>query len=118
MLFRSRQRNFELLPGNPIVYWLSNEYFEAFKKTSYIEQLVERKAGVVTGNDNYFLRFWFEPVFGEISFQRRPVVPNAFVMEYSESLDDKTGVGEFYLHVKQKKDKTTDTAIEGGFGGE
>ncbi len=72
-IHKVRQRNFELLPGNPIVYWLSNEYFEAFKKTSYIEQLVERKAGVVTGNDNYFLRFWFEPVFGEISFQRRPV---------------------------------------------
>lgn len=49
---------------------------------------------------------------------RQITLPNAFVMEYSESLDDKTGVGEFYLHVKQKKDKTTDTAIEGGFGGE
>ena len=49
---------------------------------------------------------------------RQITLPNAFVMEYSEVLDDKTGVGEFYLHVKQKKDKTTDTAIEGGFGGE
>ena len=49
---------------------------------------------------------------------RQITLPNAFVMEYSESLDDKTGVGEFYLHVKQKKDKTTETAIEGGFGGE
>ena len=49
---------------------------------------------------------------------RQITLPNAFVMEYSESLDDKTGVGEFYLHVKQKKDKTTDTAIEGGFSGE
>ena len=49
---------------------------------------------------------------------RQIPLPNAFVVEYSESLDDKTGVGEFYLHVKQKKDKTPDTAIEGGFGGE
>ena len=38
--------------------------------------------------------------------------------EYREELDDETGVGSFYLHVKQKKDKTTDTAIEGGFSGE
>lgn len=49
---------------------------------------------------------------------RQFTLPNAFVMEYSEEQDDETGVGTFYLHVKQKKDKTTDTAIEGGFGGE
>ena len=49
---------------------------------------------------------------------REITLPNAFVMEYSESLDDETGVGEFYLHVKQKKDKTVLTTIEGGFGGE
>ena len=49
---------------------------------------------------------------------RKYEVPNAFVMEYSEEMDDETGVGTFYLHVKQKKDKTTSTAIEGGFSGE
>lgn len=49
---------------------------------------------------------------------RQITLPNAFVMEYSEELDDENGVGTFYLHVKQKKDKTTLTAIEGGFGGE
>lgn len=49
---------------------------------------------------------------------REITLPNAFVMEYSESLDDETGVGTFYLHVKQKKDLTVKTAIEGGFSGE
>ena len=49
---------------------------------------------------------------------RQITLPNAFVMEYSEKLDDETGVGEFYLHVKQKKDLTAQTAIDGGFGGE
>lgn len=41
--------------------------------------------------------------------------PNAFVVEYSESLDDENGVGEFYLHVKQKKDVTSNVTVEGGF---
>lgn len=49
---------------------------------------------------------------------RQITLPNAFVMEYSEALDDEEGVGEFYLHVKQKKDKTALTSIEGGFGSE
>lgn len=47
---------------------------------------------------------------------RQITLPNAFVMEYEESLDDENGVGEFYLHVKQKKDLTNRTSIEGGFG--
>ena len=64
----AKQENFELLPGNPIVYWLPNEYFDAFRKTNCVGELVERKAGVVTGNDNYFLRFWYEPNLGDISF--------------------------------------------------
>ena len=49
---------------------------------------------------------------------RNITLPNAFVMEYSESLDDESGVGEFYLHVKQKKDVTDRVAIDGGFSGE
>lgn len=47
---------------------------------------------------------------------RQFTLPNAFVMDYWEELDDETGVGTFYLHVKQKKDLTKRTTIEGGFG--
>lgn len=49
---------------------------------------------------------------------RRYEVPNAFVMEYSEEMDDETGVGTFYLHVKQKKDENDKVKIEGGYAGE
>lgn len=49
---------------------------------------------------------------------RTVTLPNAFVMEYEEALDDETGVGEFYLHVKQKKDLTELVTIDGGFGNE
>ena len=46
---------------------------------------------------------------------RQITLPNAFVMEYREELDDETGVGSFYLHVKQKKDQTSKVAIDGEF---
>ena len=49
---------------------------------------------------------------------RNITLPNAFVMEYSETLDDENGVGEFYLHVKQKKDITDKITVDGGFSGE
>ena len=46
---------------------------------------------------------------------RKYEVPNAFIMEYSEEMDDETGVGTFYLHVKQKKDENDKVKIEGGY---
>lgn len=49
---------------------------------------------------------------------RQFTLPNAFVMEYSEEQDDETGVGTFYIHMKQKKDENAAIKVEGGFGGE
>ena len=69
--FETIQENFNLLPGNPIVYWLSNGYFDALKKHDLIEKYVERKAGVVTGNDSYFLRLWYEVSVDDISFNAK-----------------------------------------------
>ena len=49
---------------------------------------------------------------------RQFILPNAFVMEYTEEEDDETGVGTFYIHMKQKKDENSSVKVEGGFGGE
>ena len=49
---------------------------------------------------------------------RKYVFPNAFVMGYEEHLDDETGVGNFSLHIKQKKDENRAVRIEGGYGEE
>jgi len=46
---------------------------------------------------------------------RQFTLPQAFVMEYEEFLDDEKGVGTFYLHAKQKKDENAGVKIEGGF---
>lgn len=47
---------------------------------------------------------------------RKFTLPDAFVVEYTETLDDESGVGTFYIHVKQKKDMNQSVAIDGGFG--
>ncbi|CAH1225381.1 MULTISPECIES: membrane-associated protease 1 [Paenibacillus] len=46
---------------------------------------------------------------------RKIYFPNAFVVDYNERFGDTEGVGEFSLFIKQKKDKTEFTKIEGGF---
>ena len=60
--------NFQKLPGTPYVYWLSDKYYKPFGIVKSIDNYVEKKAGVVTGNDPYFVRLWFEPSYEDISF--------------------------------------------------
>ncbi|WP_166241071.1 membrane-associated protease 1 [Paenibacillus turpanensis] len=46
---------------------------------------------------------------------RKVFFPNAFVVDYTENFGDTEGVGTFSLYIKQKKDKTEFTKIEGGY---
>lgn len=49
---------------------------------------------------------------------RKYVIPDAFVVEYSERADDVNGTGEFYIHIRQKKDNNRAVTVEGGYAGE
>ena len=42
-------------------------------------------------------------------------LPNAFVVDYEVDYSDMEGNGTFILFVRQKKDKTKDVAVEGGY---
>ncbi len=46
---------------------------------------------------------------------RKYSYPNAFVVDYKENYGDVEGVGTFTLIIKQKKDKMSQVAVEGGY---
>lgn len=46
---------------------------------------------------------------------RKITMPNTFIVDYEEDYNDKGGVGEFKAILKQKKEKTEDSSIEGGY---
>lgn len=46
---------------------------------------------------------------------RKYTYPNAFVVDYKEDYGNEAGVGTFYLMIKQKKDKMSNIAVEGGY---
>lgn len=46
---------------------------------------------------------------------RKYTYDKAFVVEYSEELDDEAGMGHFYIHIRQKKDWNKTVKVEGGF---
>ncbi|MBR2519439.1 MAG: hypothetical protein IKE46_06610 [Selenomonadaceae bacterium] len=46
---------------------------------------------------------------------RQYTYPNAFVMDYTEDLNDDEGVGSFQILLKQKKDLTAKVELKGNF---
>lgn len=50
--------------------------------------------------------------------KRKYILPNAFVVKYSERHGDEEGVGRFALTIKQKKDKMAGLVVEGGYAAE
>lgn len=58
-LYTSNTNSFTNIPGMPTAYWLPEIALNAFN-TGRIAEYAETKQGFKTGNNDYFLRFWFE----------------------------------------------------------
>ncbi len=58
--FRASAADFKKIPGNPIAYWVSDEVRHSFLSENTIDRLFKPRKGIDTGNNDLFLRFWFE----------------------------------------------------------
>jgi len=54
------QKNFFGIPGNPIAYWATKPFLVAYKDGVLLEKVAPPKQGSTTGNNDLFLRFWYE----------------------------------------------------------
>lgn len=61
------QEQFELIPGAPIAYWVSDNIFSTFNNRN-LGEYAYPKAGLQTNNNDLFLRLWFEIPFETIYF--------------------------------------------------
>ena len=52
--------NFNKIPGSPIAYWVKNKLFKIFETFSVAESIALPKQGSTIGNNDRFLRLWFE----------------------------------------------------------
>lgn len=67
-LFTCSQSNFSKIPGSPVAYWVSSKLLEAFEKGMSLGTIARPRIGQNTGDNNRFLRLWFEVGCLEISF--------------------------------------------------
>jgi len=62
------QNSFSKIPGSPIAYWVSDKVKSTFYETPIIRSIGSAKQGIATGDNNQFLRYWFEVIEYKISF--------------------------------------------------
>ncbi|WP_420024160.1 BREX-1 system adenine-specific DNA-methyltransferase PglX (plasmid) [Cereibacter azotoformans] len=52
--------DFHKVPGSPIAYWLSSRALDAFEINDPLSAFAEPRQGLITGDNDRFLRQWFE----------------------------------------------------------
>ena len=66
--YEAEQSDFSRIPGSPIAYWASKNFFEMFRKGTLLGNLADSKQGLATADNNRFLREWYEVDFYKIKF--------------------------------------------------
>lgn len=66
--FTANQKNFSKIPGSPIAYWVSEKFIKAYQNGRLIGQFSMVSEGIKTGDNNRFLRLWFEISSNKFSF--------------------------------------------------
>ena len=67
--YEASKENFGKIPGMPIGYWASENLLKDFEKGIKVCDLLEPKVGLQTGDNDRFLRQWYEVVENRISYK-------------------------------------------------
>lgn len=60
--YTAQQDNFSKIPGAPVAYWVSKQFFDMFLKGTAIAEYAEPRQGMSTCDVNRFTRLWYEVV--------------------------------------------------------
>lgn len=70
--FSARQDNFEKIPGAPVAYWVSENVRKCFEYKT-LGDIGTSSKGIITGDNNRFLRLWYETQKSNIEFSAEKV---------------------------------------------
>lgn len=66
--FISYQDRYHFIPGSPVAYWVSDSFISAFKFGKPLGECIPVKKGMDTGDNDKYLRLWFEVNYEKIDF--------------------------------------------------
>ena len=58
--------DFSKIPGSPVAYWVSDKLLTTFANNKKLGDIAQPCAGLATGNNNIFQRYWYEISYGNI----------------------------------------------------
>jgi len=66
--YEADQLNFRIISGEPISYWLSEKVYDVYRTAKRVGDMGAAKQGLITGDNNRFLRLWHEVNYNNIGF--------------------------------------------------
>lgn len=66
--YETNEKNFEMITGSPIAYWVSPEVFNCFAKSVRLGDIAAPRQGLSTTKNDLFIRCWYEIEFSKIEF--------------------------------------------------
>lgn len=69
--YETDQSNFSKIPGAPVAYWVSQHAFDIYTGSQVFEDFATTRAGMITGNNNMFIRLWHEVSWGKVGILLR-----------------------------------------------
>ena len=69
--YRVNANKFKVIPGSPIDYWATDSAFKLFNKQQFLNEKIDARVGLITGDGNRFLRLWHEVGRSKISFENK-----------------------------------------------
>ncbi len=66
--FCAQQESFSKIPGSPIAYWISTNAQRVFESGTSLKEIAVPRVGIITGNNDLFIKQWWEVLIGNICF--------------------------------------------------
>jgi type II restriction/modification system DNA methylase subunit YeeA len=66
-LFEAKPDDFRLIPNKPIAFWVPPATIKSFVDNENLGSIAEAKQGLITGDNDRFLRLWHEVSYGNSS---------------------------------------------------
>jgi len=58
--YRASAADFKKIPGGPVAYWIAPKLGEIYLQSTLLQEHAHSMQGMITGNNDRFLRRWFE----------------------------------------------------------
>ena len=66
----TKQDDFQKIPGSPIAYWVTEQFRSIYNNSELLSNIAHSLQGMITGNNNKFLRLWSEVCFERLALRK------------------------------------------------